>query len=65
MGVGFEISYAQAPPSMAEAPPSVVNSLCLPSVQPDVELSDTSPPHICPCAAMLPTMMTVDEISEM
>jgi hypothetical protein len=54
MGVGFEVSYAQAKPSVAH------KLLLLPSDQ-DVELSAPSPaPHSCLDAATLPTTTIMD-----
>ena len=55
VGVGFEVSYAQAMPS-------VTHSLLLLSADQDVELSAPSPAPFAAChhAAMLPTMMIID-----
>lgn len=50
-GAGFELSDAQARPS--------VRHFLLP-LDRDAELLATSPAHVCPHAAMLPVMMTIE-----
>ena len=53
MGVGFEESYAQAPPCVG-------HSLSLLPEDQDVELLAPLQHHVCLSAAMLPTMMIMD-----
>ena len=49
LGVGFEVSEAQARPRGSRLP-----------VDPDAELSVPLWHHVCVCTIMLPTMMIMD-----
>jgi hypothetical protein len=53
MGVGFEVSEAQARPSISVFPMPADSD-------PDVELSATLQSHVCLHATMLPAMLTID-----